>query len=87
MGSQNPGIKLALGALTDLRFELLDLSLDYAPNGDTQFRARLKGNNPDWQQGRPIDLNLNIEENLLDLWRTLQLTDKITDSIDRRFQH
>ncbi len=87
MGAQNPGVKLALGALTDLRFELLDLSLDYSPNGDTLFRARLKGHNPDWQQGRPIDLNLNIEENLLDLWRTLQLTDRITDSIDRRFQH
>jgi hypothetical protein len=86
MGQQNPGIQLALGALTDLRFELLDLKLDYQPNGDADMRARLKGHNPGWQQGRPVDLNLNIEENLLDLLRTLQLTGRVTDSIDRRFR-
>lgn len=86
MGQQNPGVKMALNALTDLRFELLDLGLDYHPDGDAFFRARLKGYNPDWQQGRPIDLNLNIEENLLDLWRTLQLSNQVTDTIDRRFQ-
>lgn len=86
MGQQNPGVKMALNALTDLRFELLDLGFDYQPDGDAFFRARLKGYNPDWQQGRPIDLNLNIEENLLDLWRTLQLSNQVTDTIDRRFQ-
>ncbi|GAA0783458.1 intermembrane phospholipid transport protein YdbH family protein [Marinobacterium sediminicola] len=86
MGQQNPGIQLALDALTDLRFELLDLTLDYAPSGDAIMRARLKGYNPEWQQGRPVDLNLNIEENLLDLLRTLRLTDNVTDAIDRRFK-
>ena len=80
MGQQNPGIQLALDALTDLRFDLLDLTLDYQPSGDALMRARLKGYNPAWQQGRPVDLNLNIEENLLDLLRTLRLTD------DRRFR-
>lgn len=86
MGQQNPGIGLALDALTDLRFDLLDLKLDYAPDGDAVMHARLKGYNPGWQQGRPVDLNLNIEENLLDLLRTLQLTGRVTDSIDRRFR-
>ncbi|MET4000720.1 YdbH domain-containing protein [Marinobacterium sp. MBR-109] len=86
MGQQNPGVQLALRALTDLRFELLDLKLDYQPNGDADMRARLKGYNPGWQQGRPVDLNLNIEENLLALLRTLQLTGRVTDSIDRRFR-
>jgi len=86
MAQQNPGIRLALDALTDLRFELLDLKLDYRPNGDALMQARLKGHNPGWQQGRPVDLNLNIEENLLDLLRTLQLTGRVTDSIDRRFR-
>jgi hypothetical protein len=86
MGQQNPGIQLALDALTDLRFDLLDLTLDYQPNGDALISARLKGYNPSWQQGRPVDLNLNIEENLLDLLRTLRLTDNVTNAIDRRFR-
>ncbi|MBV0932954.1 intermembrane phospholipid transport protein YdbH family protein [Marinobacterium weihaiense] len=86
MGQQNPGIALALGALTDFRFDLLDLTLDYAPDGTTRVQARLKGQNPQWQQGRPVDLNLSIEENLLDLLRTLRLTDRVTNAIDRRFR-
>ncbi|GAA0693195.1 hypothetical protein GCM10009104_20610 [Marinobacterium maritimum] len=86
MGQQNPGIQLALSALTDFRFDLLDLTLDYTPSGDAIMKARLKGQNPGWQQGRPVDLNLNIEENLLDLLRTLRLTDNVTDAIDRRFR-
>lgn len=86
MGQQNPGIQFALDALTDFRFDLLDLTLNYAPDGEAIMRARLKGHNPDWQQGRAVDLNLNIEENLLDLLRTLRLTDRVTDAIDRRFR-
>lgn len=86
MAQQNPGIQLALNALTDFRFDLLDLSIDYAPDGEAVMKARLKGRNPDWQEGRPVDLNLNIEENLLDLLRTLRLTDRVTDAIDRRFR-
>ncbi|PSL15757.1 dicarboxylate transport [Marinobacterium halophilum] len=86
MAQQNPGIQLALEALTDFRFNLLDLTLDYAPDGEAVIQARLKGHNPGWQQGRPVDLNLNIEENLLDLLRTLRLTDRVTDAIDRRFR-
>lgn len=85
MGQQNPGIQLALDALTDFRYDLLALTLNYHPSGETEISARLKGHNPSWQQGRPVDLNLNIEENLLDLLRTLQLTGRVTDSIDRRF--
>ncbi len=86
MGQQNPGIQLALEALTDFRFDLLDLTLDYRPSGDAVMKARLKGRNPGWQQGRPVDLNLNIEENLIDLLRTLRLTNSVTDAIDRRFR-
>jgi hypothetical protein len=33
-----------------------------------------------------VDLNLNIEENLLALLRTLQLSGRVADSIDRRFR-
>jgi hypothetical protein len=86
MGQNNPGLQLALEVLTDLRFELLEVKLNYQPNGDTDIHARLKGHNPDWQQGRPVDLNLNIEENLLALLRTLQLSGRVADSIDRRFR-
>jgi hypothetical protein len=77
----NPALKLALSALTDLQLSELALDLNYAPDGALELRTRLRGHNPDWQQGRPIDLSLNIEENLLQLLRALQLSERIGDRL------
>ncbi|KAA0874183.1 intermembrane phospholipid transport protein YdbH family protein [Nitrincola tapanii] len=82
----NLGLELALGALSDLRFSLLDFQLSYAVNGDLQLQGRFQGHNPDWQQGRPIDLSLNIQDNLKDLLRALQMSRRITDRLDQRLQ-
>lgn len=84
--SSNFGLRLALDALTDLRYTLLDLEVNYQPSGDAHLVARLQGNNPNWQQGRPIDLTLSVEENILDLLNALQISNRITDSLDRRFR-
>ncbi|EXJ12811.1 YdbH domain-containing protein [Nitrincola nitratireducens] len=84
--SSNIGLRLALDALTDLRYTLLDLEVNYQPSGDAHLIARLQGNNPNWQQGRPIDLTLSVEENILDLLTALQISNRITDSLDRRFR-
>ncbi|MCD8512103.1 MAG: YdbH domain-containing protein [Nitrincola sp.] len=86
MAAGNIGLRLAFEALSDLQYQLLDLDVHYEPNGDLTLRSRLKGNNPDWQQGRPIDLTLTIEDNIPDLLRALQITGRITDAVDRHFQ-
>lgn len=86
MAQANMGLGLALSALSDLHYELLDLDVHYQPNGDLLLRSRLQGNNPTWQQGRPIDLTISIEDNIPDLLRALQITGRITDAVDRHFQ-
>ena len=86
MAESNLGLRIALEALTDLRYDLLDLDVQYHPNGDLILVSRMQGNNPDWQQGRPIDLTVTIEDNIPKLLRALQITGRITDALDRHFQ-
>lgn len=80
----NPGLQLALSALSNLQLDQLDLDIHYAPNGNLELNSRLQGQNPDWQQGRPIDLTLNIEENLLQLLRSLQISQRIGESLQKQ---
>ncbi|WP_151703174.1 YdbH domain-containing protein [Nitrincola alkalilacustris] len=86
MAAGNFGLRMAFEALTDMQFSLLHLTLDYEPSGDAHLVARIQGRNPDWQDGRPIDLTISIEENILDLLKALQLTGRITDRIDQHFR-
>lgn len=82
----NIGLRLAFEALNNLQYQLLELDVHYQPNGDLTLKSRLQGNNPTWQQGRPIDLTLTIEDNIPDLLRALQITGRITEAIDQHFQ-
>lgn len=81
---QNPALDLALSALSNLQLEDLTLSLDYAPDGTLHLHTRIQGQNPDWQQGRPIDLTLNIEENLLQLLRSLRVAQRIGEQLQEK---
>ena len=47
---------------------------------------RLHGQNPAIEQGRPIHFNINLEEDIPTLLASLQLTDKVSDIIQRRVQ-
>lgn len=86
LAQSNMGLRLAFDALSDLQYQLLDLDVHYQPNGDLTLKSRLQGNNPTWQQGRPIDLTLTIEDNIPDLLRALKITGRITEAIDQHFQ-
>lgn len=86
MAASNVGLRLALDALSNLHYQLLDMQVDYHPNGDLLLSTRLQGNNPEWQQGRPIDLTLTVEDNIPTLLRALQVTGRIRDAVDRHFQ-
>lgn len=86
MADTNMGLRLALDALSNLHYQMLDMQVNYHPNGDLILRTRFQGNNPEWQQGRPIDLTLTIEDNIPELLRALQITGRIRGAVDSHFQ-
>jgi len=82
----NVGLKMAIEALRNFHYELLDIQLNYAADGTALLKTRLKGNNPDWNQGHPVDFTINIEENIPKLIKTLQFADKLTKTIEKRYR-
>jgi len=54
-------VSLMFDALEDFRYEVLEIGLDKAFDGETQVRLRLLGANPEVLEGHPFDLNINLE--------------------------
>jgi hypothetical protein len=86
LAKSNPSVKMIVDALSNFQYHILDVTSDYKPGGDLSLQVHLEGENPDWQSGQPIHLNLNLEENIPALLRSLQLSDEITNRVRKSYQ-
>ncbi|MGB0467500.1 MAG: YdbH domain-containing protein [Pontibacterium sp.] len=84
--ASNAGLSMALNALENFKYDTLDIKLDYTPSGIAYLRTRLKGHNPDWNNGHPVDFSINIEEDVPSLIKTLQFTDELTEKLEKRYR-
>lgn len=82
----NPGMRDLVLALDDFRYSVLASDLDYAEDGILILGLRLEGHNPDLQQGRPVHLNVRLEEDIPALLASLQLSGQVSDIIQKRVQ-
>lgn len=82
----NPGLSMALGALENFEYDTLSVKLNYHTDGTALLATRLKGKNPDWNKGHPVDFTVNVEENIPDLLRTLQFADELTEKLEKRYR-
>jgi hypothetical protein len=54
------------------------------PDGNSVITIQLKGNNPQFQGGRNVELNLKVEQNLLHLLRSLTISSDIEQSVSEK---
>lgn len=85
-GIEQPALRLTLRAVQDLRYQRLESRVDYSEGGVLSLGVNLLGSNPEIEGGRPIQLNLNVTQNLLDLLQSLRLSDDIEQQLQRRLQ-
>ncbi len=86
MGSVNQSMQLVFSALEDFHFTVLASEISYDTSGKLLLALNLRGANPALQQGRAINLNINLEEDLPAMITSLQLTNKLNDTITKRVQ-
>lgn len=84
--SNNPGMKLVFEALDDFHFSELQSEVSYSGSGRLQLALKLQGYNPAVQQGRAINLNITLEEDLPAMLASLQLASKLNDTLTKRVQ-
>ena len=77
----NQGLRIVYEALSNFLYAELLSSINMSPDGNSTMTVKVKGANPDYQSGRPIELNLNVQQNLLDLMRSLSVSSDIEQVI------
>ncbi|MBV6271791.1 YdbH domain-containing protein [Alcaligenaceae bacterium CGII-47] len=84
LAKSNPAMRIVADALEDFHFKLLSSALSYDQSGKLLLNIRLEGQNPDVEKGRPIHLNLNLEEDIPALLASIQLSGQVSDIIQKR---
>jgi hypothetical protein len=79
-------LSLVLQALSDFHYNTLKLGIQYEENGTLKLTAKLEGQNPDWQQGRPVHFNLTVQENIPALLQSLRVVQGIEQSLQEHLQ-
>jgi hypothetical protein len=70
--------------LQNFEFDSLTSAVNYSDDGDLVLKMRLKGINPDVDPTQPVILNLNVENNVPQMLRSLQATRSIEDVLEKR---
>jgi hypothetical protein len=68
-------------ALSDFHYTTLQFGIQYKEDGTLQLTARVEGQNPDWQHGRPVHFNLTVQENIPALFHSLRVVQGLEQSL------
>lgn len=86
LGQSNPAMRLVTEALDDFHYDVLASDVDYSAEGKLDLGLKLHGRNPALEGGRPINFSINLEEDIPALLTSLQLSDRVSETIQRRVQ-
>lgn len=77
-----PNFDLIVKSLKNYQYTKLEVGVDYEKNGILKLATKLEGKNPDFRKGVPIHFNLNIEENIPALMKSLSLVKNLENKIE-----
>ena len=86
LGQSNQAMRLVTEALDDFHYDLLASDVRYTSDGTLLLGLRLHGRNPALEGGRPINFSINLEEDIPALLTSLQLSNRVSETIQRRVQ-
>jgi hypothetical protein len=81
---QSPLTQVALDALKDFHYNHLSADVNFTPEGTLTINVQLKGTSPELDTNRPVHLNINTEQNLLSLLKSLRFAEGVSANIDRQ---
>ena len=79
--SEQSALTVTQRALREYRFTSLAAQIGYAADGTLTIAAQLRGSSPALNTERPVHVNLTLEENLLELFKSLQIANDIEQQL------
>jgi len=86
LGQGDASLALVRQALSNYRFDTLESSIDYSPDGELLLSMQLQGFNPELENGRRVNLNLNLSDNVPALLQSLQAGRAIEDMLQELYE-
>jgi len=85
-GAAPMGGEALVRILRDFRYEALEVRLTGDLGGTAHVRLHLAGANPDYRDGHPVELNLDLEVDLGDLLRAQALSREVPEQIEEHLR-
>lgn len=76
----------ALKALEEFRYQQLSVQIGYQPDGTLTAGLRLVGHSPRLDATRPVHLNIQTEQNLLSLLKSIRYSQGLTSELEQEMQ-
>ncbi len=86
LAASSPELKLAMDLLSNFQFDVLSTEVELDADGNLFLGLSLAGKNPAQYEGRPINFNINLEQNLDPLLQSLRLSDKLVEQLEDRIK-
>jgi len=86
-GTDDSVLGVATRALSNFEFDSLSSEVTYSEGGDLLLGVRFEGVNPDLDPSQPVILNLNVENNVPEMLRSMRATRSIEDIFQRRLSN
>ena len=83
-GADDSELGLVTRALSNFEYATLTSDVTYTEDGDLLLGMRLEGVSPEMDPTQPVVLNLNVENNVPKMLRSLQATRSIQEIFERR---
>lgn len=77
-------IGLVTAALSNFEYETLTSDVTYSKDGDLKLQMQLKGRNPELDDGRPVILNLGVENNVRQMLKSLQAARAVEEILENQ---
>jgi len=87
LAETTPGFEVLLPALRNFHFEVLAMELNGELRGNVTLGLQLEGANPDYMDGHPVRLNLNIDAHLADLLKAGEWVYEIPERIEAELRN
>ena len=82
LGETSKELALTLDVLSDFRYQLLSTEVELKKTGTLLLGLSLAGNNPERFEGREVNFNINLEQNIDPLLQSLRVSDTLVQKIE-----